>query len=72
MSKPLLGFQLADVTGHNIQGDDNDPTGLASFEVMTPDFAVHFMSSKPSIRYLLMPIYVGDIEEPVIVHTFNG
>jgi len=66
----LLGFQITDATGTNIQGDDNDPIGLASFEVMSPLSAIAVMAGLPADHsYLLQPIYQGDIEEPVIVNA---
>ena len=64
----LLGFQLADPNGVNIQGDDDDPLNLLSFQIMSPDNAAKAMAQlDPSARYLLMPIYAGDIEEPRIL-----
>lgn len=63
--KQLLGFQLADARGANIQGDDDDPTGLASFEIMDVALAHSVIATLPG--YLLMPIFSGDIEEPRIV-----
>jgi hypothetical protein len=65
----LLGFQFADTAGGNIAGDRDDPAGLASFEVMTPELAVAILAKNPPHmgRYLLMPIYEGTIEEPVII-----
>lgn len=62
----LLGFQLANKNGRNIQGDDDDPTSLASFEVMGLVTALNVISDLNG-GYLLMPIYEGDIEEPSIV-----
>lgn len=67
--KKFLGFQLADRNGNNIQGDDADPTGLASFEIMTPTVAGRVVEVFHG--FLLMPIYEGDIEEPKIVATLN-
>ena len=63
--KQLLGFQLANSKGENIQGDPEDPTGLASFEVMDPMLALSVIAKHPG--FLLMPIFQGDIEEPQIV-----
>ena len=65
--KQLLGFQLANAKGENIQGDDDDPTSLASFEIMGIDMAIQVIAQLPK-GYLLMPIYDdGTIEEPTIV-----
>ena len=63
--KKLLGFQLADKYGRNIQGDHDDPTSLASFEVMDMGLAFFIIGRHPS--YLLMPIFEGDIEKPSVV-----
>jgi hypothetical protein len=66
--KRLLGYQIADLFGENIQGDDNDPTDFASFEVMSEATAsVTMQSLGPNSGYLLMPIFEGDVEEPTIV-----
>jgi hypothetical protein len=64
----LLGFQLADPSGQNIQGDDDDPLNLMSFQIMTPAYAIKAMEKlgdRP--RYLLMPIFEGDVEDPHLI-----
>ena len=63
----FLGFQLCNLAGANIQGDPDDPTGLASFEIMTPERAAEEMAHIGIRSFLLMPIYDGDVEEPTIV-----
>ncbi len=64
----LLGFQLADPSGSNIQGDEDDPLGLMSFQVMSPAYAAKAIERLgDSPRYLLMPIYDGDVEDPHIL-----
>ncbi|WP_262298186.1 hypothetical protein [Microvirga sesbaniae] len=64
----MLGFQLADPSGHNIQGDDEDPLNLTSFQIMTPAYAVAAIAKLGGdSRYLLMPIFEGDIEEPSLI-----
>jgi hypothetical protein len=68
--KTLIGFQLADRTGVNIAGDDSDPSHFHSFEVIHPEDAATAASRWPG--HLLMPIYEGDIEEPVIVRVGPG
>ena len=65
--KKLLGFQLADKYGRNIQGDPIDPTNLRSFEVMDMPLAFFIIGRHSSYGFLLMPIFEGDIEEPVVV-----
>lgn len=61
----LLGYQMANSRGDNIQGDDNDPSGLPSFYVMNGREAAAVLSTVPGEEYLLMPIYEGDIEGPM-------
>ncbi|MPR11131.1 hypothetical protein [Microvirga tunisiensis] len=64
----LLGFQLADAAGVNIQGDDTDPLDLRSFEVMSPAYAVDAIAELAGgQRYLLMPVFEGDVEEPTVL-----
>jgi len=66
--KKLVGYQLADKNGVNIQGDDEDPTGFTSFEVMSPEIAHQVMQDLgDETDFLLMPIFDGDVEEPRIV-----
>lgn len=63
---PLLGFQITDASGKNIQGDDNDPSGYASFHILNEFEATEVMSEfghEYSLK--LQPIFEGDIEEPV-------
>ena len=67
MTKRLLGYQIADLRGNNVQGEGEDPSNLASFEVMTADVANGVMEGLGGRRFLLMPIYEGDVEEPTIV-----
>lgn len=64
----LLGFQLTDPSGCNIQGDDDDPLGLMSFQIMSPAYAAKAIEKLgDSPRYLLMPIYEGDVEDPHVL-----
>lgn len=65
--RKLLGFQLADERGANIQGDDDDPCDMASYEVMAPAVATAVIAKHPG--YLLMPIYEGDFEAPVLLEN---
>jgi hypothetical protein len=70
--RPLLGFQFCNAKGENIAGNDDDPSGLASFEILAPDLAIDLCHQRPKgWPYRLQPIYVGDIEEPNIVFA-NG
>lgn len=59
----LLGFQIADKNGNNIQGDDGDPSGLPSYQILSAQEAEAVLGNTDD-RYLLQPIYEGDIEEP--------
>ena len=66
--RKLLGYQLADKDGVNIQGDDEDPTGLNSFDVMPHEVANLVMQDLgDEADILLMPIFEGDVEEPRII-----
>src|SRR3546814_6640066 len=61
----LLGFQIADANGQNIQGDDNDPSGLPSFHILNEFEATEVMANFGQQHSLtLQPIYEGDIQEP--------
>lgn len=62
MARKLLGFQIADRTGTNIQGDDGDPSGHPSFRILSADEAQAVLEEHEG--FLLMPIYEGDVEEP--------
>lgn len=60
--RKLLGFQFENA------GDDDDPSGLASFEVMTPRLLVSLLEHYPNqIQINIIPVYEDTIEEPVIV-----
>lgn len=64
----FLGYQIANAKGQNITGDDDDPTSMASFEILSPAAATSVMRQLGGAkRFLLMPIYAGDIEEPTII-----
>lgn len=63
MARKLLGYQIADQFGENIQGEENDPSGFPSFHVMSAEEA-NAVLEKHDQNLLLMPIYEGDIEEP--------
>lgn len=67
--KKFLGFQVANQNGENIQGDSDDPTGYASFEILSPAVAVQLSST---YNLLLMPIYDDMIEEYSIIGIDNA
>lgn len=60
----LLGYQIADSSGRNIQGDDGCPGEHGSFEILTLARAQQIMAELPAggRGYLLQPIYRGMIE----------
>lgn len=62
----FLGFQLANAKGENIQGLDDDPTNMPSFEIMAPALAARIIGQLPS-GFLLAPIYEGMIENATII-----
>lgn len=68
MGKRFLGYQICNYAGVNIQGDDGDPTGYASYEIMSPQTAEMEVSKlQPGDSILLMPIYEGEIEGAEVV-----
>lgn len=63
----LIGYQIADANGDNIQGDGACPIDFASFEVLSPECAHQVMTKLTEMNldhaYLLQPIAEGDVEE---------
>ena len=74
--KALLGYQFCDHLGRNIAGERNDPSGLESDEVMSPDYAAETCSRRSQMiereNLLLTPIYSGDIEDMVVIGLDGG
>lgn len=64
MARKLLGYQIADAGGVNIQGDDADPSGEPSFRILSAAEAQAVVERHEG--FLLMPIYEGDIEDPTL------
>lgn len=68
MSRFLLGYQLANKKGEIIHGTDEDPSNMTTFEVLSPFVATGLMRQlNGDKRFLLYPIYVGDIENPEVI-----
>lgn len=65
--KSPIGYQIADADGENMQGDDSDPSGYASFEIMTRALGEKVLALYPDTGMQLFAIYPGDIEEPVFL-----
>lgn len=66
----LLGFQIANWMGENIQGDDKDPTRLPSFHILNSAEAWDLMQQFGNDhQILLQPIFEGDIEEPTFTEA---
>ena len=65
----LLGYQIADSSGHNIQGDDDCPGGHSSYEILSLARAQQILADLPEggRGYLLQPIYRGTIEAATFV-----
>ena len=60
----LIGWQIVSFSG------DENPEGMASFEVYTEKFVLDWMANLPATeksRWRLVPIFGGDIEEPTIM-----
>lgn len=69
----LLGFQIANWMGENIQGDDKDPTRLPSFHILSSSEAWDMMQQFGNDhQILLQPIFEGDIEEPTFTDISNN
>src|SRR6476619_14330 len=68
MSYHLIGFQLANMQGVNIQGNDENPTNLARSDVMTPQTAWSVIAKLPS--FLLIPVFEGDVDHPSFVNSY--
>lgn len=71
VTRKLLGFQFGNREGHSIQGDNNDPSGLFSFEIMTPLLAATMIERHHSAGLVLIPIFEGDIEDATILSDHN-
>lgn len=65
-SPRLLGYQIADQFGENIQGDEGDPSGEPSYRVLSMEEANAIMEDPANRDLLLMPIREGDIENPTL------
>ena len=63
----IIGYQIANSEGENIQGDDGDPSGFASYEVLSLDIAAAVIRSNVEARLTLQPVHDHDIENPVAV-----
>lgn len=66
----LIGFQLTDRNGAIVTGEDNDPTNMATFEILSPAAAVQALAMLGK-GFLLLPIYAGDIENPEIIERVS-
>jgi len=71
----LIGYQIANVSGENIQGDGVCPVDFASFEVLAPDAANAVMAKLAAMDldgdYLLQPIVEGDVEDHQMIERFD-
>jgi hypothetical protein len=67
-AKRRIGYQIVDVEGHNIHGDNDDPFALNSFDILrgeAADAARQWCARHPSFQ--VIPVLEGDIEEPQFV-----
>jgi len=67
----LLGFQISDAAGNNIQGDDGVhlpqlATEYPSFAIFAPSLAAAIVA-RVGPGYLLQPIFEDEVENPLIV-----
>ncbi len=68
-----IGYQVGDIEGYSIQGDEEDPTGLFSYQILDEETA-DFIKKKYNVS--MVPIYDDDIEKPEFItmktlHKFN-
>ncbi|MCV9964090.1 hypothetical protein OIU34_19600 [Pararhizobium sp. BT-229] len=72
-TRKLLGWQIVDADGLNIHGEENDPFGLASFEILSGDAveqARAWVAENPG--YKVVEAFAGDIEEPSVISRLPG
>ena len=71
----LIGYQLANANGENIQGDGICPVDFASFEVLTPVAAntvmVKLAEMELDSKFLLQPIFEDDVEEYELIEQVD-
>jgi hypothetical protein len=72
-TRKVLGWQIVDAAGLNIHGEENDPFGLASFEILS-DQAVEqaraWVADNPTFK--LAEAFAGDIDEPSVISRISG
>lgn len=72
-TRKLLGWQIVDAEGLNIHGEENDPFGLASFEILSDDAADQarqWVAENPGFK--VVEAFAGDIEEPSVISRIPG
>ncbi|MCZ7862416.1 hypothetical protein O9X98_13665 [Agrobacterium salinitolerans] len=72
-TRKLLGWQIVDAEGLNIHGEENDPFGLASFEILSDDAAEQarqWVAENPGFK--VVEAFAGDIEEPSVISRISG
>lgn len=72
-TRKLLGWQIVDAEGLNIHGEENDPFGLASFEILSGEAveqARQWVAENPGFK--VVEAFAGDIEEPSVVSRVSG
>lgn len=63
----LVGWQIGDPEGWSVQGDVEDPFGLASYHILTEGAATTVRAWAEANGHVMCPIFSGDVEEPEIV-----
>lgn len=66
--RKLLGWQIVDAEGLNIHGEENDPFGLSSFDILSGDAveqARSWVAENPGFK--VVEAFAGDIEEPSVI-----
>lgn len=70
VSDKFNGWQMMNPDGWNMHGDDDDPYDLPSFAILV-DNAVPVAREwvRKNEDYFMAPVYAGDIEAPMYVHS---
>jgi hypothetical protein len=71
--RKVLGWQIVDANGINIHGEDNDPFGLTSFEILSGDAAEQARDwVADNAGYRVVEVFVGDIDDPSVISRLAG
>lgn len=60
----IIGYQFATLDGVNVAGEENDPTGGNSWELIRIRDKDYWQEIADQDGWILQPIYEGTVEEP--------